>query len=217
MTLLTLFWKRYAFIILILYLLIGWIWPKFGIVALLCMLAPPIAVAFFKGKTWCGLYCPRGSLWDAVFTRMNRRKHAPQWAKSTLLRILVLIVIFLAVGWQMYYAWPDSSKIGSIFYKLILITTLVGVCLALIYSPRTWCHFCPMGTLSAWLSAGKKPLSVANCCIECNLCSQNCPMGLTPSKAKGSSYSDPDCLKCGECINSCPQKALSFNLKRNLK
>lgn len=203
-------WKNYGFGILILYLIMGFfVWPALGVVALICMLAP-VVVALYKGRKWCGSYCPRGSLWDNVFTKINPRKNIPRWAKSTWFRIFMLLVIFTVFGGQMYYAWPNFDAIGLVFLRIILITTLFGAVLALLYNPRTWCNFCPMGTLASWVSVGKKPISVANTCVSCKLCAKACPMEFEPYKARGAQFIDSDCIKCERCIHICPKKSLSF-------
>lgn len=203
-------WKKYGFSILILYLLAGFfIWPALGVAALVCMVAP-VVLAPFIGRKWCGLYCPRGSLWDSVFAKINPRKQIPGWAKATWFRIFMIAVIFAAFGIQMYYAWPNLAAISLVFLRIIFITTIVGAVLALIYSPRTWCNICPMGTLASWFSKGKKPLQVDNSCVNCKLCAKACPMQLEPYRGKGTQFTDPDCIKCEQCIAVCPKKSLSL-------
>lgn len=67
-------WKKYSYFVLLTYLLVGfWLWPQVGVIALVCMVAP-IVLAFKYGRKWCGSYCPRGSLWDNVFAKINDNK-----------------------------------------------------------------------------------------------------------------------------------------------
>ncbi|MDR3565703.1 MAG: 4Fe-4S binding protein [Negativicutes bacterium] len=202
-------WKTISYLVLILYLSIGFfLFPIIGSIALVCMLAP-VVMAIWRGREWCGLYCPRGSLWDQVLTKINSSKKIPGWAKTKEIRIFMLVLIFSVFGWQMGYAWPDPVAIGLVFLRIIFITTIVGILLALIYSPRTWCNFCPMGTLAAGFAAGKKPILVNDDCVKCGLCAKACPMELSPYTS-GSEFAHPDCLKCGVCIASCPKDALQF-------
>ena len=105
---------------------------------------------------------------------------------------------------------------GRVFWTIILVTTIVGVTLSFIYAPRTWCSFCPMGTLSAWVSprSGRLPDSYRRiivgekCTTKCKLCSAVCPMQLKPyeSRNDGNGFLHPDCIKCGRCIKGCPLK-----------
>ncbi|MDR3593143.1 MAG: 4Fe-4S binding protein [Negativicutes bacterium] len=202
-------WKSYSYLVLGIYLAVGFfLFPVIGSVALFCMLAP-VVMAFSRGREWCGRYCPRGSLWDQVLARVNSRKTVPGWAKTRGFRILMLGIIFAMFGWQMVYAWPVPAKIGLVFLRIIFITTIIGMLLAVVYSPRTWCNFCPMGTLAAWASSGRNPLAISKQCVQCGVCARTCPMGLSPQRS-GALFAHPDCIKCGICVDACPKQALSF-------
>lgn len=44
---------------------------------------------------------------------------------------------------------PDwVAKFSFGFYSLMLTSTLIGLIVMLLYKPRTWCSFCPMGTMT---------------------------------------------------------------------
>lgn len=43
-------------------------------------------------------------------------------------------------GWVAQYAFG--------FYSMMLTSALIGLILMVIYKPRTWCSFCPMGTMT---------------------------------------------------------------------
>ncbi len=43
------------------------------------------------------------------------------------------------IGWR-------SSAFG--FYSLMLTSLLLGLIVMVLYKPRTWCAFCPMGTMT---------------------------------------------------------------------
>lgn len=208
-----LLWKRFAYFILITYLVVGfWLFPVIGSVALACMLAP-VLMAFTRGREWCGRYCPRGSLWDSMVSRFSRNKPLPVWTRAKGTRIFMVVMIFTVFGVQMVYAWPDPAAIGLVFLRIIFITTLVGIALGIVYKPRAWCNICPMGSLAAWVSHHRKPkpLLVHASCVSCGLCARSCPMQLTPHVDP--TFTNPDCLKCGHCVDACPKGALRF--KRN--
>ena len=52
--------------------------------------------------------------------------------------------------------WAAQFSFG--FYSLMLTSTLIGLIVMLLYRPRTWCGFCPMGTMTQtickWKAAG---------------------------------------------------------------
>ena len=203
------YWQRVSYLVLLAYLAIGFsLYPVIGSIALICMLAP-VVMAVSRGREWCGLYCPRGSFWDQVLARLNPSNKIPAWAKTKSVRLFMLSLIFTVFGWQMAYAWPNLAAIGLVFLRIIFITTILGVVLALVYSPRTWCSFCPMGTLASWLSAGKKPIVVSKHCVQCDLCAKTCPMQLSPYES-GTLFAPADCIKCGKCIDACPKRTLQF-------
>ncbi|NLP41989.1 MAG: 4Fe-4S binding protein [Veillonellaceae bacterium] len=205
--------QKYLFWILVVYLVVGLVYPAIGLLAIICMLAPVI-LAPFKGRYWCGNFCPRGSFYDNVIAKFSPRKSIPAVFRSTGFRIFMVVFIMGVFAIQMYYAWGDVSAMGAVFVRIILITTIVGIVLGVVYHQRAWCSFCPMGTMASWFSAKSKPLplKVENSCVSCKLCTTACPMQLSPYDAKGSAagFTHSDCLKCRRCVEKCPQKALSF-------
>lgn len=205
--------QSYLFWILLVFLGVGVFYPAIGILALVCMLAP-VMIAPFKGRFWCGNYCPRGSFYDHVLAKISPHKKIPAFFGYPAFRLFMVIFIITVFSVQMYFAWGDLSAMGMVFIRVIAITTLVGIVLGVIYHQRTWCSFCPMGTMASWVSKIKKPmpLVVENSCVNCKLCTKVCPFQLAPYEAKGSNFgfTHSDCLKCGRCVAKCPKQALYF-------
>lgn len=201
--------------ILLIYLVVGYFWPVIGFIAIICMIAP-VAFAVRKGRWWCGNACPRGSLYDMILTKYSPHKPIPAFVRTRGFRIFMVLFIFTMFGTQMYRAWGDWDAMGRVFWTIILITTIVGVALSFIFAPRTWCSFCPMGTLSSWVTPSKGNLPEGyrrivvgeNCTTKCKLCSAVCPMQLKPYESKGDEDGllNPDCIKCGNCTKGCPLK-----------
>ena len=144
--------------ILLAYLVAGYFYPVIGFLALVCMIAP-VAFAVRKGRWWCGNACPRGNFYDKVLAKYSPHREIPAIVRTTGFRAFMVAFIFTMFGVQMYLAWGDWNAMGRVFWTIILITTVVGVTLAFIFAPRSWCSFCPMGTLSAWASprSGRLP------------------------------------------------------------
>lgn len=205
----TLYW------ILLVYLVVGYFYPVIGFLAVICMIAP-VAFAVRKGRWWCGNACPRGNLYDRLLAKYSPHKPIPAFVRTKEFRIFMVMFIFTMFGIQMYRAWGDWGDMGRVFWTIILITTIVGVVLSFIYAPRTWCSFCPMGTLSAWvtpqgdrLPANYRRITVGEkCTTKCKLCSAVCPMQLKPYESRNDENGllNPDCIKCGRCIKGCPLK-----------
>ena len=203
--------------ILFIYLLVAYFIPETGVIAIICMIGP-VAMAIGKGRFWCGHYCPRGSLYDKIVNRFSPHKEIPAFVRSKGFRIFMLFFIFGMFGVQLYMNGWTLAGVGCTFWNIILATTIVGIVFGFIYAPRTWCTFCPMGTLSAW-SAPKQPrqgfpvVYVSDACqMKCKRCAKVCPMQLTPYTSRGETngYPHPDCIKCGKCVNACPTKVMEI-------
>ena len=207
--------------ILLVYLVIGYFYPVTGCLAIICMIAP-VAFAVRKGRWWCGNACHRGNFYDRMLAKYSPHKPIPTFVRTKGFRIFMVMFIFSMFGIQMYRAWGNWSDMGRVFWTIILITTIVGVILSFIYAPRTWCSFCPMGTLSSWVTprSGKLPgnyrriIVGEKCTTKCKLCSAVCPMQLKPYKSRNNEegFLHPDCIKCGCCVNGCPLKVPEMKL-----
>ncbi len=49
-------------------------------------------------------------------------------------------------------------------------------------------------------------------CVQCGICSYNCPLGLDVRAYawRGDPISDARCLTCGQCVLRCPRGVLRF-------
>lgn len=205
--------QSHMFWLLPIYLIVGYIYPIVGFAALICMLAP-IVWAAARGRYWCGNWCPRGSFYDSVMAKLSPNKPIPAVLRHPWFRAFMVAFIMGVFTVQMISAWGDLNAMGMVFVRIIFVTTVVGIVLAVTVHQRAWCTFCPMGTIASFISAktAPKPLMVEASCVSCKLCTKACPLQLKPYEAKGNDagFSDADCLKCGRCIDVCPKKALHF-------
>lgn len=206
---------KWSWIILIAFCIIGLVYPYIGAVALICMLAPVIT-AFFRGRMWCGHFCPRGSFNDIILSKISYRRVAPSFLKSVWFRNLFLVLLMSAFAIQLIFAWGSTLAVGRVFIRMVILTTILTIFLGIPFNQRTWCMICPMGTMSHYV-AGINMLKTKfkyinfdkNNCINCKNCSKNCPMDIdVMSYKKQGSVLDSDCLKCGLCVEKCPQGAL---------
>jgi polyferredoxin len=188
---------------------------RFALAAVICMVGP-IIVSFWKGRYWCGNLCPRGSLYDNLISKISRKRKIPRLFKSIYLRIFMVVFILTMFCYGVYQNWGNVYGIGMVFYRIIVITSIVGIILGMIYNQRTWCSFCPMGTIAAFIAKKRKSsrvLQISSSCVSCKLCEKKCPLDIVPYNYKGNILNHPDCIQCGQCVKACPKKAIGYNVK----
>jgi polyferredoxin len=205
--------KQYLSSIAFLFLLIGgWFYPLLGYFIPLCMVLG-LASGFFQGRKWCDWFCPRGSFYDALIRPISPKKEIPRLLKAHPFRIAVFVFLISVIMINLIIRWPDLYKIGRFFMTMLYITTALGIILALIFHQRSWCSFCPIGSLINWTSRAASRLKIdAAQCVECKLCAKTCRMQIKPFLFKGEGIQivrDRDCLRCGLCVAVCPKNALS--------
>ena len=190
----------------------GWRYPLFGYFIPLCMLLG-VGIGFLEGRKWCDWLCPRGSFFDVLMKPISPKKEIPAFFKGLPFKIGILSFLMLMMALQIIKRWPNPYKIGMFFVILLTVTTILGIILALIFHPRTWCCFCPIGSMANWVDRKRYHLKIdSKLCTECKLCYKVCPIQVAPhiSKRQGNeTIKDGDCLKCNLCVRACPKKALS--------
>ena len=79
------------------------------------------------------------------------------------LREAVKLLWTFRVPWVWAYTagtFPDwVAQFAFGFYSIMLTSTIIGLAVNTLYKPRTWCSFCPMGTMTQMickLKAGQK-------------------------------------------------------------
>ena len=76
-------------------------------------------------------------------------------AGAASLREVIKLLWTIRIPWDWAYLasaipdWVVQFSFG--FYSLMLTSTLIGLIVMILYKPRTWCVFCPMGTMTQWI------------------------------------------------------------------
>ncbi|MHB8127037.1 MAG: 4Fe-4S binding protein [Desulfitobacteriaceae bacterium] len=211
------FFHKWAWVFLVIYCIVGLIYPSIGIIALVCMLAP-VVIAFARGRMWCGNFCPRGSFNDNLLSKISWKKQIPQVFKSIWFKVLFLIILMGAFAIQLIFAWGSLITVGMVFIRMIIITTGIAIVLGVIFSQRAWCVICPMGTMAHFVTKYVAAVSRIKYvrfkkekCVDCNLCSKVCPIEIDVlSHKKHGKVTHAACLKCNACVSKCPNKSLHF-------
>lgn len=87
----------------------------------------------------------------AMFGNMVFQTYLVAEGAANLREVIKLFWTF-RVPWGWTYAggiFPDwAAQFSFGFYSLMLTSLLIGLIVMFLFKPRTWCAFCPMGTMT---------------------------------------------------------------------
>lgn len=225
--------RKYAWIFT-LSVAIGGLWfPKLGLLVIPVIITLVI-LSLFRGRYWCGNFCPHGSLFDSLLHPISRNKKIPRFFRSKIFAslffaffVINLLRKIIKVS-SIYGTLIFWDKLGFIFVVSYLMVTIVGGLLSLLISQRTWCNFCPMGMMQILsYKLGKvlrinkktdKKITAARkeMCHTCGKCSRVCPMQLTPylDFSDNNQFENGNCIRCSTCVANCPAGILSLDTEK---
>ncbi|MFQ3549419.1 MAG: 4Fe-4S binding protein [Armatimonadota bacterium] len=196
--------------LVIIVIALGWKYPLLGFTVPIVMLVG-ILGGIFNGRYVCGHLCPRGGFFDRMIKPISPSKQITNVLRSSLLRWILMILL---MGFMVYRISLDAGNVyhwGKVFWLMCVITTAIGLVMALLLHQRGWCSICPVGTMANAFGGRKGQLLIdSEKCRECAVCEKACPMNLEIVKHKNSGFiNEPDCLRCPECALVCPVNAIS--------
>ena len=190
-------------------------------------------VAMFLGRAFCGFLCPGGGLSECLM-RINDKE-----LKNKKLRVIKYIIwAFLVVAMIASFIWAGGiSEVdflagledGWIFllapYRYVIYFGVLfsALLFAVILGKRSFCQcvcwiapFMIIGAkVSDWLKLPRLRLkSDAGSCVSCRQCTKKCPMSLdVMTMVKTKNMKNSECILCGECVDICPKKSISYAFK----
>ncbi len=228
--------RKYAWVVTLLVALGGLWQPRLGLIVIGIMAGLTIT-AFFTGRYWCGNFCPHGSLFDSIINPISQNKKIPKILKSK--SFVSLFFIFFMFNFtrklinvmRLWGSYQFIDRLGLIFVNTYLIVLIIGGALALLINSRTWCQFCPMGSLqkvshklgeySGITKYTEKKVTIENTskCHTCGKCSRVCPFQLTPYLEfdEHNQFNNINCIRCSTCVENCPANILSLQVEGNAK
>lgn len=194
-----------------------------------------VAVGALLGRFVCGWLCPFGLVQDLLykipFVRKIKKIPGDRWLKIIKYGILAGFVILLPLTvvdilgqgqpWFCKYICPSGTlmaglplvasneglraAVGFLFaWKNLILIVLVLLSLV-VYRP--FCRYlCPLGAAYGLFN----PVSLyrirvdEHICNGCGACQRACKMGIDAQHIPNS----VDCIRCGDCVKSCPQGAM---------
>ncbi len=189
---------------------VGWKYPLLGFAVPVAMLTG-MAGGIFRGRYVCGNICPRGSFYDTVFSFVGGNKPIPALLQSSGFRWGAMAGLMSFMVWRIAQNAGDWQHWGTVFWSMCLITTAAGIPLGIAYRSRSWCSFCPVGTVAAAIGGDKFQLTISHDCRQCGACEKQCPMGFSIAEHRDAgALPHKDCIKCSSCVDACRSEALSW-------
>lgn len=198
----------------------------------LILLIITVLLSLIFRRSFCGLICPFGALQEffglagkKIFKKefiIPENIDKPLRYLKYIVLIITLYFAFKTSGlWvNTYDPWAAYGHISEgittltgeyLIASIILIIILIG---SLLYD-RFFCKYlCPMGAFYGLISKLSPSKIVRNedTCVNCDLCSKNCPINIKVSKLK--EVKSAECISCQKCVLSCPKNnILQFKVK----
>jgi len=191
-------------------IVVGYFWPYLGFIALGFILLL-FALVWFRGRFYCGWICPMGGFHERILAKVSLKRHMLPLFKKTWFKWLVFVLMFGLMTGRLIMSGGDLETIGAIFVMMWTLSTGFAVALGLVWMPRSWCSFCPMGTMQGLLAPRIRQVHVLDACRQCGLCQKACPVEINPGSFRAQGVvPGKDCMRCLNCVEVCPHKALSL-------
>lgn len=228
--------RKYAWILTVL-VAIGGLWESRLGVLVVGIMAGLLGTSFFSERMWCGNFCPHGSLFDTIIHPISMNKKIPSLLKNKW--FIGAFFLFFTINFSrklvriaaLWGTYSFIERLGFIFVNTYLMVLIVGGGAALLINSRTWCQFCPMGTLQklsyrlgsalgiAKHTEKKITIEARDKCHTCGKCSRVCPFQLTPYLEFNDTnqFDNINCIKCTTCVENCPGNLLSLQTVKQAK
>ncbi len=184
-----------------------------------------LALTPFLGRFFCGWICPLGTLFHLasrllrplkVSERIRQNLRSPAQVCKYL--ILIALLISAGFGFMQVGLFDPIALLTRTCTALVspgmragwmMIAIFTVLLLLNAWRPRFWCRYiCPLGALLG-IASKLIPGGVVrdrDKCTNCELCNRDCPGACSPSTTTCMT----ECFVCWNCIEDCPEKALSW-------
>lgn len=189
--------------------------------------------SLFFGRAFCGWLCPAGGLQECCMLAVDKKVSGKKinWIKYIIWVpwVAAIVISLITAGGihsvDFFYMTVHGISAASIpglvtYFGIVFLVTL----LALLLGRRGMCHsICWMAPFMVIGTKIKNKLGIPSLhleakpsnCINCGICSKNCPMSLPVAQMVQSNKVDnSECILCGECADTCSKKAILITFKK---
>jgi ferredoxin-type protein NapH len=183
-------------------------------------LVAKLAGPLLFNRGWCGWACWTAMVLDLLPFRRSPGRLPGRWGGIRYLHFCLSLTLVL-ICWFGFNFRIDQESQTELWWLAVgnLLYYAVAVGLAfLLHDNRAFCkYFCPIPTLQK-IPARASLLKVsgsAEKCIDCGACTRLCPMDIRVNEyaRAGQRVTSSECILCMECIEGCPQGALSSDFR----
>jgi hypothetical protein len=144
--------QGWSWIITIVWMTIANIWKPFGLFGFVCMFTPIIIALSGRGKMHCARICPRGSF-IGTFTKkisLGRKGRIgiprPSFMNTVAFRWILWGLMMGSFMALIIYSIPKGVYfLGNAVLVFMEAATIIGFISGVLFTPRAWCTWCPMG------------------------------------------------------------------------
>ena len=99
-------------------------------------------------RSFCSSACPNGRTLSFVMPRISGGRSLPRFlADKGIRRMLCGFMLFCMINLLVRYGRGGPPAVGRLFWAIYLLAMGISVVAGMLFKPRAWCAFCPMGTL----------------------------------------------------------------------
>ena len=150
-------WYDYLWIAELLYLALGLTNILFAWLGMLFFSIPLLIALFGGGKAYCNRYCGRGQLIGILGNKLKDKVEVfnigstyKVFTGAPLQQTVTLLWVF-KLPWQwaevsMVTPWFAQFAFG--FFGIMLTSTILELITMVLFRPKSWCVYCPMGTMT---------------------------------------------------------------------
>ena len=135
-------WYDHLWVVSLTYLILGFFNILFAWLGLFCFFIPLIISAVKGTKGYCNRYMFFVMLWNTSLV----------FAEAQDLKQVVTLLWTFKLPWQWGYhgtfLHPGVAQFAFGFYSVMLTSTVLGLITMVLFKPRSWCVYCPMGTMT---------------------------------------------------------------------